>query len=250
MNIQSLAGFISEWLGVIAVAWMMGIAARFQKPVTGFKYARRDGFAALGIAAVLLVFAFAYQFFNPPTFPDPAPIAPGPIADLGKALVLAGLGLLPVLAALYTRKQPIRSAGWNQPLIVPGLLMGLAIALLTIFLRNRHYDLLLGLDSTELTQLFLAIGIALAEETIFRGYIQLRLVWWLGLWRGILLTSVLYTGWHLAAWVGRLPADTIVVLVLLTFIQSLVVGWVARRSGGVAAGALYRAISIWATVFP
>ncbi len=250
MNIQSLAGFLSEWLGVIAVAWMMGIAARFQKPVTGFKYARRDGLVALGLSTVLLVFAFAYQFFNPPNFPDPAPITPGPIEDLGHALILAVLGLLPVLAALFTRKQPVRSAGWNLPLITPGLLMGAAIALLTIFLRNRHYDILLGVDSSELNKLFLALGIALAEETIFRGYIQLRLVWWLGLWRGILLTSVLYTGWHLAAWVGRLPAETIAILVVLTLLQSMVLGWVARRSGGVAAGALYRAISIWASVFP
>ncbi len=246
MPINLYAGFISEWLGAIAVAMLIGLSPRLKKPPVGFRYPRREGFVSLSLYGLILAFAYLYhQTINPPIFPDPLRLTPAPNQDLWQALILAGLALLPFLLALITRKQPARSAGWNRALLTPGLQMGLALALLTIFLRNRVMDVLAGLGSPALGALPLALGIGLFEETIFRGYLQMRLAWWLGTWPGLALTSALFALWHLPAWVGTLPVQTTLTLLGLTFVQGLVLGWVMRKSGTVVAPILYRSISIW-----
>jgi membrane protease YdiL (CAAX protease family) len=249
VDLISFVPFISEWLGVIAVAWLLGMSKRFQKPVVGFLYARRDGLVALSLAALIIIFSFFYQTrIRLPVFAQPLRISPAPVHDLFQALVLAAICLAPFLLALLVRQQPFRSIGWNRALITPGLQMGVAMALLTVFLRNRVMDVLGGLAAPVLGSLPIALGIALAEETIFRGYIQMRLAWWLGPWPGLVVTAILFTLWHLPAWLQALPTQTTLILAGLTFLQGLILGWVARKSGGVVAPALYRAFSIWVTL--
>jgi membrane protease YdiL (CAAX protease family) len=245
LDFRSIVVFFSEWLGAVATAWLLSISPRFKKPPIGFVYARRDGIMALSLASVIILFAFVYYGSNPPSFPPTVPLAPGPVHALGQALFVSGVALLPFLIALVLRKQPVRSLGWNRALLAPGIQVGIAIAILTIFLRNRFQLVLTGEAFTQLTPLLLALGVAVAEETAFRGYIQLRLTWWMGPVPGILLTSALFTLWHAAAWWNRLPNDTILTLAVLTFLQSLVLGWVMRKAPHAAAPAIYRAFSIW-----
>jgi len=147
------------------------------------------------------------------------------------------------------RGQPVRSAGWDHTRLRAAIQVGIALALLTIFLRNRVVDVLTRLDGTTLTALLLALGIAIAEETTFRGYIQPRLAAWVGAWPGLVLSAALFALWHLTAWVGRLPLNTTLILFGLTFAQGLVLGWVMRSTGHVLTPALYRAVSIWLRVF-
>jgi membrane protease YdiL (CAAX protease family) len=249
LTINNIIVFISEWLGVISVAWLLGLSPRFRKPQVGFRYARRDGLMALSLSVVIIIFSYLfYSKINPPAFVDPLYMSPAPVHNLTQALILAALCLTPFVIALLVRQQPIRSIGWNPTLITPGLQMGVAMAILTIFLRNRVMDVLGGLSTPVLGALPIALGVALAEETIFRGYIQMRLVWWLGFWPGIMLTSALFTLWHLSAWLPALPMQTILILSGLTFVQSLVLGWVMRKSGSVVTPILYRAISIWVSL--
>jgi membrane protease YdiL (CAAX protease family) len=89
------------------------------------------------------------------------------------------------------------------------------------------------------------VGISLTEETVFRGYIQMRLSWWIGQWAGLALTAALFSLWHLPAWLNRVPIETGLLLAGLTFVQGLVLGWIMSKSQNVIAPALYRSISIW-----
>jgi membrane protease YdiL (CAAX protease family) len=244
LDLTPYVGFIAEWMGVIAVAWLMALSKRLQKPLVGFRYARRDGLVALGLYAAILLFSVIYVTARPPVFPTPQRIAPAPVVDFGYWLVLAAVCLLPFIAALLIRSQPARSIGWDPELLRTGLMIGVAMAFLTIFLRNRMMDVLGGVNKQSAIALLLALGIALAEETIFRGYIQLRLGWWLGQWPGMLLSAALFALWHVPAWL-HLPLQTILTLAGLTFVQGLVLGWIMIRCRHVAAPALYRAISIW-----
>jgi membrane protease YdiL (CAAX protease family) len=246
VNFTSIIVFVTEWLGAIAVAWLIGFSRRFQIPEVGFRYARRDGIVALSLSLLIIIFSLLYYTtIKPPLFPQPLRITPAPVHDLLQALILAGVCLLPFLVALVARDQPIRSIGWNPALLTPGLQMGMAMALLTIFLRNRVMFVLSGLATPVIGSLPIALGIALAEETIFRGYIQMRLTWWLGAWPGMVLSAALFTLWHLPAWLNTQPVETILYLCGLTFINGLVLGWIMRKSRTVAAPALYRAVSIW-----
>jgi membrane protease YdiL (CAAX protease family) len=258
--LTTLIAQLSEWLGAIAVAWLFALSPRFRKPVIGFKYARRDGITALMLFALILVLAFVLYTVNPPLFVGPSASAqavnilspaPTPFENPGQSLLVAVLALAAFGIALVARRQPVRSAGWPRDLFMPALQMGFAIAILTIFLRNRVMDVLAGLQPAELRLLLLAIGISLAEETIFRGYIQLRLSWWLhqwhwqGQWAAIGITSLMFTLWHVPAWLNKVPVDTGLILAGLTFGQGLVLGWIMSKSKHVMAPALYRSISIW-----
>jgi membrane protease YdiL (CAAX protease family) len=246
VNFISIIVFVTEWLGAIAVAWLLGLSRRFQKPQVGFVYARRDGIVALSLSGVIIIFSYLYYtVISPPQFSQPLRITPAPAHNLLQALIMAGICLLPFIVALVLRDQPLRSIGWNPALLTPGLQMGVAMALLTIFLRNRVMDVLGGLAAPVLSSLPIALGIALAEETIFRGYVQMRLVWWLGTWPGLVISAAIFTLWHLPVWLNALPTETILYLCGLTFAQGLVLGWVMQKSGTVVAPALYRAVSIW-----
>ncbi len=261
-------------MGVVAVAWLFSISPRLKTPPVGFKYARREGIVALMLFGLILVLAFVIYSMNPPAFPAEIRPAPAPVANLSQALLTAVLSLAAFAAALVLRKQPLRSAGWDLHLgkaekpslepasrpakkpvgspaarprdtFMPALQMGFAMAILTIFLRNRVMDVLAGLKSSELNLLLLAVGISLAEETIFRGYIQLRLSWWLGEWAGIGVTAALYTLWHAPAWLNRVPVQTGLLLAGLTLVNGLVLGWIMSKGKNVIAPAFYRSFSLW-----
>ena len=249
MDFRYYVAFISEWLGVVAIAWLLAMSPRFQKPQVGFRYARRDGVMALMLYALILAFAFIFYSIDPPNFPDTLRLAPAPVHNFQQALILAVISVLPFIAALVIRQQPVRAIGWNLELLRPGLQMGIAMAALTIFLRNRVMDVLGGLAGPTLSALLLAIGISLLEETIFRGYIQVRLTWWLGQNLGLVVTSALFALWHAVPWMRTLPVETTLILALLTFVQGLILGWIMRKAGQVIAPALYRAFSIWMQFF-
>lgn len=244
MDLIPYVGFIAEWMGVIAVAWLLALSKRLRKPVVGFQYARRDGLIALGLYATILLFSILYVAAQPPVFPQPLRIGPAPVTDFGYWLVLAGACLLPFLAAMIIRKQPARSIGWDPDLLRPGLMVGVAMAFLTIFLRGKFSAVVLGLGgSGVLSMLAYSLTVVFLEETVFRGYIQPRLSSWWGEYPGWLAASALFV----ICQVPRLLAapDQLVFNLVLTTGQSLVAGFIMQRSGHVMAPALYRAVSGW-----
>ncbi len=240
---------LSEWLGAIAVAWLISLAPQFRSAAVGFRYARRDGLAALFLGASALIFATAFATVGLGGWIDRLVVLPAPAAGLTHPLVLALVSLLPFIAALLTRGQPPMSAGWSARRLRTGLQAELAVALMTIFLRNRVMDVLGGLKPGELTYLACALAIALAEETIFRGYIQLRLGWWLGETRGWVAASLLYAFFRFPAYLAAGDLNHALFGLLIAFGQGLTAGWLMRRSGHVLTPALYRAASIWMNVF-
>ena len=240
---------LAEWMGVFAVAWLLSLAPQFKFTPVGFRYARRDGLAALFLGAAALLFAYAFNVAGVGGFVDRLIQFPAPSNELVHPLVLALASLLPFIAALLTRGQPALSLGWDSKRLRGGLQAGLAAALLTIFLRNRVMDVLGGLKPGEVTYLGFALLIALAEETIFRGYIQLRLSWWMGETRGWIATSLLYAAFRLPAYLASGDLNHALFGLLIAFGQGMVAGWLMRRSGHVLTSAFYRAASIWMNVF-
>lgn len=249
MHTISVVASITEWLGVIAVAWLLSLSPRFRHQPIGFKYARRDGLVAVTLALVIVFFSFLFATGKlGETLGGWFPL-PGVAAELSRPLALAVLSLLAVGVALLLRGQPLRSAGWSGKSTGAALRVGLALALLTIFLRNRVMDVVNGISNEEAWYLLGAFGIAFAEETIFRGYVQLRLSWWLGETQGWLVAGLAYAAWRLPLVLsgGSLPA--MLTGLGLALGQGLVCGWLMRKSGHVLAPVLYRTMSLWLNVF-
>lgn len=239
MNSNELILLAAEYIGVIAVVMLLGLSPRIRgrREVT-FIYPRREGLYAL--AGFFVIFALAVIYYAKPGS-----------SGLRASLILAGLSTLPFVALLYFRRQPIRSAGWNPANLRLGLLVGLALAILAIFLRNRFNDIVRGLPPEQITLLLYWLGICLLEESIFRGYIQPRLSAWMGEIPGWVLTAVLFAFWRLPMQLtgGEMTAAVLPDLGLV-FVQGILLGYIQRKTGSVLAPGLYRAVSSWILLLP
>ena len=242
---SDLLNFIPEFIGVAAVVWIARASPRFRFRPIGFVKARRDGLVALGVW--LLAFVLQLSLLTS--------LAPGewinkylPGGDnLLKDEILYGLiGLALAVVSMAYRRQPPKSAGWNRLTLRNGVLLGLALGLLTLLLRQRTNNVLDGITAAEGNAFLLAALIGLSEETFFRGFLQLRLDWWFPKPWGILLAAGLFVVWRLPLLL-RAP-ETLWVNLVLTAVQSLLLAWIMKSSGSVAAPALYRTFSIWCTL--
>ncbi len=226
----------AEVIGVIAVIMIASTspAVRNRRPLQ-FKYPIRESVISLGGFALALIVAFIlYINFYTPIQSSDLP---------WQRAVTAAVALIPFAAALIIRGQPLLSVGWGKANQGIGVRVGLSLAFITIILAGKGMNLLNGVTREEGLTLVYWMIVALAEETIFRGFIQPRLASWLGENWGWLATSALFAAWQLPHLIAN-PA-TLVLRLGLALLQGLLLGWVMRKTGHVLAPALYRAISEW-----
>lgn len=245
MTNTEIIALLSQFLGVIAVTMLVTLNPRFKQhtPIT-FLFPKREAAAALIVAAGLFIIGFF--IFNGAT---PAPFVPltgsTPSLDAAKQqLLAAGAGVMLVAAALSYRRQPVRSAGWNRPLMMPALQLSLAIILIVIFLSGKLSVLMDGISEEQSNALWVITLLALAEETVFRGYIQPRFESRWGKIPGWLLTSVLFALWQLPRLLGE-PVPIVLTGVGYGLAEGLLAGWMMQKTQHVLAPGLYRAIAGW-----
>ncbi len=245
MTTPEIIALLSQYLGVIAVTMLVTLNPRFKQhtPIT-FLFPKREAAAALIVTAG--VFIIGFFIFSSPT---PVPYVPLtdsiPTLDAAKQqLLAAGAGVFLVAAALTYRRQPIRSTGWNRALLMPALQLGLAIIMIVIFLSGKLTVLMDGISEDQSNALWIITLMALAEETVFRGYIQPRLESRWGKIAGWLLASVLFALWQIPRLLGE-PVNTILIGVGLGLAEGLLAGWMMQKSQHVLAPGLYRAIAGW-----
>jgi membrane protease YdiL (CAAX protease family) len=256
---NQLLVFVVEWMGVIAVTLLLSLSPAFKRrrPVK-FVYPRREGIIALSLFALITVFQVIFitqthQAVLPPSTP---PVA-NPRAnfvytpdDLLRQVAVMAAMIVPFLVALAVRRQPLLSVGLARWSVRPGLELGAALAIISIFLTNRTYSILNGVTTSQGLYLVAMLVVGFVEEFIFRGYIQLRLVGWLGELWGWFGTAALFTLWQLPQQLllehAALP-DLAVRLGTL-FLFGVLLGWIMRRSGCTLATALYHAAHNWILV--
>ena len=237
MDNRFLLSMVSEWIGVIAVCIIAGTSARFTHKPIGFVHTRREVIIAGTLTAVILLIAFT-AYFTGFTHDDSLFKFP----EMNQ-LALAVAALVPFAAALLIRRQPLKSTGLNPLTRSAGLRLSLILALMTIILRGKVYAFLNGVAFDEVLLLLVWLGICLLEETIFRGFIQLRVVWAFKAPVGFLLTALVFTLWRLPLFLND-PA-TLAINLSFTFLQSLVLSFVMLKSGSIFSPAIYRAVSTW-----
>jgi len=224
---------------------LIGTSPRFKniRPIA-FLYPRREGIFSLYFFSLIFIFAVIYY--------TPA-LSPSPLIDLFFDKLLQGIFwfclvcLVPLLILIQVRKQPWRSAGWPADRLNSSLRLSLALVFLTLFLRGALYRLLDGISRQEIQNLLFWLGIALIEETIFRGFFQTRFSNWLGKNRGWFLTAFLFSVWNIPRFMYS-PHPLLLTLPLslaFTFLQGLLLGWIYTKNGHVAAGGIYSALSAW-----
>jgi membrane protease YdiL (CAAX protease family) len=245
VDLKYWLGFLSEWLGAVAVVMIAGASPLFKKVRRiEFRFPRREATYSLSLFAIIFVIAF--QFFSNPIFAflkNLGAIFPG--GELAQRAILAVACVIPFILAMILRGQPLKSIGWSRENLKTGLITGFLVLVLTIFLRGKFLSLLGGVSSEEGSLLLVWLVYCLAEETIFRGFIQLRLNSFLGTTWGWLATAGLYMLWQLPGRLWELPFAEIWPGLIISAVQALLLGWMMRKSGHVIAPALYRAVAGW-----
>ena len=240
MTTNEIILYISEFLGVVAIIWALRLIPGFQYRPVGFVYPQREGIVSLSLYASMLAVAVVIVL-------DRGQIDLVPPAGVPQViwlrLVAGGIGLLAFGLSMLVRRQPLLSAGWNPKRLANAGRLALVLALLSVFLRGKAFAITNGFTPVEVSMLLVWLGIALAEETIFRGFIQLRLNAWMGEPYGWLATAGLYVVWSVPF--ALLTPETMVYKLVFVVVQSLVLGYLAQKAGHILPVFIYRAISEW-----
>jgi len=244
LNTAYLISKLAEFLGVIAVLLIVRLSRRLKYRPVAFKYPSREGIISLSLYGLILFLAAYYYgsdlYLNIDVFPGISP-------DLNQQLALAVVCLLLFALALFIRRQPLLSAGWGRRQnFNNGLRLALVLVFLTIFLRGKIFTLINGISAEEGYSFIVLLVISLAEESIFRGYIQLRLNSWAGSKHGWWLAALLFVIWQIPRLL--LLASNIWISLGVIVVQSLLLGWIMKQGGHVIAPGLYRAVSDWLDV--
>lgn len=243
-----------ELMGVISVTLILSLSPVLShRRALIFSYPKREGIVALSMYAFLLALTVTITliFYHPSAVPaqGTAPFSYSP-EQLLTQIFSSLLIFLPFAAALSYRKQPWLSAGLGKSTLKGGLQAGLALALITLFLLGKVYSIMNGLSPSQWLYLLAMAGVGFVEEFIFRGYIQLRLCAWLGENRGLALTSVLFSLWHIPQKIIVEGATLSTLLPSLAYLLllGLVFGWIMKKTGNIVAPAIYHAIHNWISV--
>jgi len=245
LDIKFWLGYASEWLGVIAVTMIAGVSPLLKKVrQIEYRFPQREATFALSMFA--LIYLVAFQYFSNPALAfarKAAAVFAG--GELAEKMLLAVVCLVPFLLALLLRGQPFKSIGWGRENLKAGATLGVLLALVTLFLRGKFTALLGGISSEQGSLLLVWLLFAAAEETIFRGYIQSRLVSLLGTTWGWLATAGLFVLWQLPGRLWVSPFADYWHLLAIATIQGLLLGWVMRKGGHVLAPMLFRVAAGW-----
>jgi len=160
-------------------------------------------------------------------------------------MLIALIALVPLIILLIVRGQLPKSAGWSKDNIRANLTLAVVLIILVIFLRGKFTTLLQGISIEQGSLLLVILAWVIAEETIFRGYIQLRLMSFLGTTWGWLATSLLYVLWQLPGSAVLTQFNIEWPSLVIALVQGLLLGWIMRKTYHVAAPALLRAAATW-----
>jgi membrane protease YdiL (CAAX protease family) len=237
-----------ELMGVVAITMLLGMSPRFQRRPLAFQFPRREAIISFSLALVVGVGLWIIYARLPITLPSIPKTFQFSLDQLLRQVMVAVVIALPFAAAIIIRGQPWRSAGVGKQTLRPSLQLGLALGVITIFLRGKLYSILGGLSLSEIYFLVAMLAIGFAEEFAFRGYIQPRLAGWMGERWGWIVTALIFTLCHIPGQIlvaGLTTPAALGLSLLDLFVFGLVQGWIMRKSGNITASGLYYAIHLW-----
>jgi membrane protease YdiL (CAAX protease family) len=247
-----------EIIGALAVIQVFSIspAIKLKRPVK-FTQPQREGMAALSIAVLIIVAVALLDQWNGINLLGFIPFAAiTNSAQLSRpdgfdfqTFLIQTLFLLvmtlPFAWNFFTKKQPWLSVGLKKNMLKGGLQVGFGLVLISVFLRSKVDTLIVGPYTIQTLWLLLgSLTSCLVVEIIFRGYLQLRLMAWLGDLQGWLISAAIYTLWSILPLLhGSL--ELIAINIGYRLVMGLLLGWIARKSGGIVGGWLYSTIHNW-----
>ncbi|MBN2003919.1 MAG: CPBP family intramembrane metalloprotease [Anaerolineae bacterium] len=174
------------------------------------------------------------------------------VAEVLTKLAMYAIFVAPSLLLMWLRKESLAGAGVSKHNLGGSLVVGFVLAAIIVFLSvlgsgRSMGQIIGGLGVRHFWALFSYAIVGFGEEFAFRGYLQSRLVIWLGRWRGWGVASVLMALAHVVSRVvfqGE-PAIDAFFSSLSIIPVSLLLGYVMLRTENVVAPALAHMFADW-----
>lgn len=166
--------------------------------------------------------------------------------------IFAFLMVAPALVIIRKRKESLSSLGISKRNVRGSILIGLLPAVLGIpimmFSSSVSLSNFFGRVGTEhLWGLFYYSIVGCSEEFLFRGYLQTRLVPWIGTWQGWVVASIVMALYHLPQRMliqGLSFPDSLSSSAALVPI-SLFLGYLMLRTQNILAPAIFHTFADW-----
>jgi membrane protease YdiL (CAAX protease family) len=171
----------------------------------------------------------------------------GIFAQLMASLIVFG----PALLAMKARNESWQSAGITRNNLAGSILLGCLLGLIGIVTCSPCIaGIRAGLDLSHLWAFLHFAVVGFGEEFGYRGYLQTRLIAWLGRWQGWLLASTVMALIHIPQrmlFSGMDLAAALLSSVSLIFI-SMLMGYVMLRTQNIVAPAIFHTFADWVGV--
>jgi membrane protease YdiL (CAAX protease family) len=194
--------------------WRMTASKRELPPVRG-------GPRWMTWGSVLLVFGLAFALRTVLTLQDTLLREKIPVTYLVVLFVVVGEGLAPSSMGLSWRRASRH--------ILLGLFLFLIFAMpttlgVTGLMTGRNPFRGFDFRYLALSLPFQLLGVALAEEALFRGYMQTKLETLMRPWSAILLQAIFFGAWHFVRWVKPLRLEPMAFHVMTSLLFGIVLG--------------------------
>ncbi|MBN1451078.1 MAG: CPBP family intramembrane metalloprotease [Anaerolineales bacterium] len=158
----------------------------------------------------------------------------------------------PVLIAMKVRNEPWKSSGVTKTNLGKSLLLGSLLGLIAIVTCTEClHGIAAGLNVSHIWAFLQFSIVGFGEEFGYRGYLQTRLIAWLGRWQGWLLASFLMAILHISGLVlvsGHNALTALLSSAMLIPI-SLLMGYIMLRTENVVAPAILHTFADWVGIF-
>lgn len=163
-------------------------------------------------------------------------------------LFLVLVYFVPMLLMLRLNGETLRSAGLTRANLWKATIVGLFLAATTIFFAPGGPGAVFKFTESHNIDTLIYFGfVGFSEEIFFRGYLQSRLVAWLGQFQGWVLASIVMALFHIPQRILAAGLDFPHALAssLGLVSISLLMGFVMLRTGNVVAGGLFHTFLDW-----
>jgi len=230
------------------VIYVLTRAMRCQPPKITFSRPRLEALLALPAAWYPFILLFAIAILQGPTTVGSTP------REYSLPMVISQLFahsnfLLPMFVLLLLRRQDFASIGWSRHNLGRSVLLGVALGggMTAAQMVMRAVGITSLLDRQHFYAFLSCAIVGFGEETLYRGYLQTRMIAWLGDWPGWLTTGVLMALVHIPSRLFILGLSPLAaVLNVLSLIPvSLLLGYLMLRTGNVVAPGILHLFADW-----
>jgi len=172
------------------------------------------------------------------------------LARFGRQVALNAFLLAPTAVWLWRRRAGWAACTWGRDRMGRAVLLGMLLGVAALLWRARPFaPERLALADTWWALATFAV-VAAAEETLFRGFLQPRLMAWLGGVGGYLATALLFTATHLPARLlsGEPVGEALTYATLHLLPMALLFGGAMLAANHAAAPTLLHLAWNWASV--